>query len=101
LFSQAITCYLALSVPSCLDAQISLSDLEWSGGGGSEPLYRTFSEQLKWEVVELNVQINHVHLLVMIPPKSSVSKEFGIGLCRDGEGSNDDSNLQPISAFKT
>jgi putative transposase len=25
------------------------------------------------EVVELNVQVDHVHLLVMIPPKGSVS----------------------------
>jgi len=38
---------------------------------------RTFSEQLKCEVVELNVQIDHVHLLVMIPPKISVSDYVG------------------------
>jgi len=38
-FSQAITGYLASSVPSCVDTQISLSDLEWSGGGGSELRY--------------------------------------------------------------
>ena len=38
---------------------------------------RTFSEQLKCEVVELNVQHDHVHLLVMIPPKTSVSNFVG------------------------
>jgi len=38
---------------------------------------RTVSERLKWAVVELNVQIDHVHLLVMIPPKSSVSDYVG------------------------
>jgi len=38
---------------------------------------RTFSEQLKWEVVELNVQIDHVHLLVMISPKIWVSDYVG------------------------
>jgi len=32
---------------------------------------RTVSEPLKCEVVELNAQIDHVHLLVMIPPKIS------------------------------
>ena len=34
---------------------------------------RAFSEQKKCEVVELNVQIDHVHLIVSIPPKLSVS----------------------------
>jgi putative transposase len=38
---------------------------------------RAFSEQLKCEVVELNVQIDHVHLLVMIPPKIAVSDYVG------------------------
>ena len=30
---------------------------------------RAFSEQKECEIVELNVQIDHVHLLVMVPPK--------------------------------
>ena len=30
---------------------------------------RVFSERLGCEVVELNVQEDHVHLLVMVPPK--------------------------------
>ena len=38
---------------------------------------RSFSEQLKCEIVELNIQLDHVHLLVMIPPKVSVSKFMG------------------------
>ena len=37
----------------------------------------SFSEQLRCEVVELNVQSDHVHLLVMIPPKVSVSDYVG------------------------
>jgi len=36
-----------------------------------------FSEQQGGEIVELNVQIDHVHLLVMIPPKVSVSNFVG------------------------
>ncbi len=39
---------------------------------------RMFSEQKKCEVTELNVQIDHVHLLVMIPPKLAVSDFVGI-----------------------
>ncbi len=38
---------------------------------------RTFSEQLKCEIKELNVQVDHVDLLVMIPPKISVSNYVG------------------------
>ena len=38
---------------------------------------RAFSEQQDVEIVELNVQIDHVHLLVRIPPKVSVSQYVG------------------------
>jgi len=43
---------------------------------------RTFSEQLKYEVVELNVQIDHVHLLVMDSAKGFVSDYVGTVRCR-------------------
>ncbi len=38
---------------------------------------RIFTERLGCEVVELNVQEDHVHLLVMVPPKVSISKLVG------------------------
>ncbi len=34
---------------------------------------RMFSEQKACEIVELNVQIDHVHLIVLVPPKISIS----------------------------
>ena len=37
-----------------------------------------FSEQKKCEVVELNVQKDHVHIIVLIPPKLSISDYMGI-----------------------
>ena len=39
---------------------------------------RGFSEHKRAEIVELNIQVDHVHLLVMIPPKISVSDYVGI-----------------------
>lgn len=42
-----------------------------------EKLIRAFSHQMKCEIIELNVQIDHVHLLVMIPPKISISDYMG------------------------
>lgn len=38
---------------------------------------RAFSEQQRSEVVELNVQIDHVHLIAMVPPKVSISGYVG------------------------
>ena len=34
---------------------------------------RAFAEQQRSEVVELNVKLDHVHLLVLVPPKVSIS----------------------------
>ena len=42
-----------------------------------ERCIRAFVEQQKGEMVELNVQIDHVHLLVMVPPKVSISNFVG------------------------
>lgn len=38
---------------------------------------RAFSEQKGCQIVELNVQIDHVHLLVNVPPKVSISNLVG------------------------
>jgi len=38
---------------------------------------RAFSEQKRCEIVELNIQIDHVHVLVMVPPKVSISDYVG------------------------
>ena len=37
-----------------------------------------FCQQLDCEVVELNVQTDHIHLLVKVPPKLSISKLMGV-----------------------
>ena len=42
-----------------------------------EGVVREQSRQLQCEVVELNGQVDHVHLVVMIPPKLSVSDYMG------------------------
>ena len=38
---------------------------------------RVLSEWLGCEVMELNVQVDHIHLVVSIPPKISVSRYMG------------------------
>ena len=39
---------------------------------------RAYSDQSKCEVVELNVQVDHVHFISMVPPKISISDYLGI-----------------------
>ena len=36
------------------------------------------SERLGCEIVELNVQVDHVHLLIKVPPKVSISALMGV-----------------------
>jgi len=42
-----------------------------------ENCIRAFSEQQGSEVVELNIQADHVHLLALVPPKVSISGYVG------------------------
>jgi len=42
-----------------------------------EKCIRTFSEQQGSEIIELSVQVDHVHILVMVPPKVSISGFVG------------------------
>ncbi len=42
-----------------------------------ERCIRAFSEQQQAEIVELNIQFDHVHLLALVPPKISVSAYVG------------------------
>ena len=42
-----------------------------------ESCIRSFSEQLGSEIVELNVQPDHIHLLAMVQPKVSISGYVG------------------------
>ena len=43
-----------------------------------EDKIRTISQWKEVEVIELNIQADHVHLVCSIPPKMSVSEYMGI-----------------------
>ena len=38
---------------------------------------RLFSKKLQCEIIEMNIQFDHVHLIVMIPPKVNISQYLG------------------------
>ncbi len=42
-----------------------------------ENCIRAFSERLGGEIVELNARVDPIHLLVMVPPKLSISEHVG------------------------
>lgn len=52
--------------------------LEGEVGQEVSKCIRAFSEQKHSEIVELNVQKDHVHLIAMVPPKLSISDYMGI-----------------------
>jgi putative transposase len=43
-----------------------------------EDCIRSYCEQSKCIIMELNIQEDHIHLLIMIPPKVSISKLMGL-----------------------
>jgi len=43
-----------------------------------ENCIKLFSSQKECEIVEFNVQVDHVHLLVFVPPKVSLSDYVGV-----------------------
>lgn len=43
----------------------------------TEACIRAFVDQQGGVIIELNVQLDHVHLLVMVPPKISISNFVG------------------------
>ena len=43
-----------------------------------EKTLHVYSGRLGCEIVELNIQPNHVHLLIKVPPKRSISELMGI-----------------------
>ena len=51
--------------------------LEGKVGFEASKTIRVYSERLGCEIVELNVQPDHVHLLIKVPPKISISKLLG------------------------
>jgi putative transposase len=52
--------------------------LEGQIGIEVENYIRSFSDQQKCEIVELNIQGDHVHLIVIVPPKIAISDYLGV-----------------------
>ncbi len=54
-----------------MGSQIQIQDTERSN------CIRVYSEQVECEIIEMSIQVDHVHLLVMAPPKLSISGFVG------------------------
>ena len=68
---------MALPVSYRLGAEKRFHILSGKVKSEVETCIRTFANQQKAEVVELNVQIDHIHLITMVPPKVSISNFVG------------------------
>ena len=51
--------------------------LEGDVGTEVQKCIRLFCSQLGSEIIELNVQPEHIHLIIMVPPKVSISNRMG------------------------
>jgi len=60
---------MTLPISYCLGIKIYIGNLTAKIEKDVENLIRAFSHQEKCKIIELNVQIDYVYLLVMIPPK--------------------------------
>ena len=69
--SQVITYHMALSVSHRMGSQIPFS------GASVEEGIQAICGYASCEVVEMNVRRDHVHLIVMIPPKLAISDVMG------------------------
>ncbi len=72
-----MTCDFVLPVSYCL-IPILLSNIDRQSGFWSVEKYSNFAERLGCEFVELNVQSDHVQLLVKVPLKVSILKLMGM-----------------------
>ena len=68
---------MALSISYHLGAEVQVPYLNGTGSEVVDRCIRASTRQQKSEDVELNIEIDYVHLLVMIPPKITVSDFIG------------------------
>ena len=61
-----------------MGTQVSHRVLTGEVGQEVKNCIQVFSGQLGCEVVELNIQQDHIHLISNVPPKVSISKLIGI-----------------------
>ncbi len=67
-----------IAVSFCLGAKVPVPNLDGRCVAQEVELcIRAFSERLGAEVLELNIQFDHVHLLAIVPPKVSISEFVG------------------------
>lgn len=68
---------MALPVSFGMGAEISLPNFEGPIGQEVSTCLQVFAYQKGGEVVELNVLVDHVHLLVLVSPKVYISELVG------------------------
>jgi putative transposase len=68
---------MAVQIPYNLVPQIPIQDFQGTLQRSVEEILRQLCEWKKLEILEMNVQEDHVHMILSIPPKFSVSEVVG------------------------
>ena len=61
-----------------MGAEVSVPDVAGSDRQGSAKMRDDVLSATGCEIVEMNVQVDHVHLLVKVPPRMSISELMGV-----------------------
>jgi len=69
---------MVLPVPHCFGSEVPFSGAEGRYSPEVHNCVQVYSSRIGCQVVQLNVQPDHVHLLVNVPPKISISQLMGV-----------------------
>lgn len=79
---QISTCSVAVQIPCSLVSEIPVSNSERRTWAITEGILRQLCEWRQIEILEGNIQVDHIHLVLSIPPKYSISESEAIGFLK-------------------
>ena len=68
---------MGMQIPYCMVSEVSIQDIKREVGRSVREVIKQLCEWKRVEILEGSVQIDHIHLVLSIPPKHSVSEFVG------------------------
>ena len=66
-----------MQIPYCMVSEVSIQDIKREVGRSVREVIKQLCEWKRVEILEGSVQVDHIHLVLSIPPKYSVSEFVG------------------------
>jgi len=68
---------MGMQIPYCMVSEVSIQDIKREVGRSVREVIKQLCEWKRVEILEGSVQVDHIHLVLSIPPKYSVSEFVG------------------------